>query len=101
MRNRCLAFFLEVSIPEIAIQECDDEARAQKKCGRACMISPPGSHTVERSRGIKSQGEAKELEEEAEAHARAPFKPPADCEGGKKRPDEDDSGQGRFLDRKT
>ena len=47
--------------------------------------------------GVKCQREAKELEENAEAHARPAFEQSADRERDEKCPDEDDGGEGGFL----
>ena len=97
MGNGRAPFFPPITLPEVAIEECDDENGAEEKDGDADMVAPVCLHSVESGGGVKRERQAEKLEENAEAHARPALKEAADRESGEKRPDENDHRDGGFL----
>src|SRR5712691_987195 len=97
MRDRRLFSLFEIPIEHVAVDQRYDEGRAQKNDGRAEMISPARVHAVNRQRGVERERETKELIENAQPDAGAPFQNSADGKRDKKCPDKNDDRYGGFL----
>src|SRR5438270_6911764 len=89
--------FLEIEIPDVAIDQGNDERGAQKKPRCSHVVAPIGVDAIDRDRGVKRESQAKEPEEKPQANACPLFKKPTDCERNKKGPDEYDHRHGRSL----
>ena len=61
MRDRRLPFFLEIKIPDVAIDQRDHERSAQQNGGRGDMCTPIGVDTVNRQGGVECEREGEEL----------------------------------------
>src|ERR1700693_6247276 len=90
MWDRRLPFFLEIEIPNVTIDQRDDEGSAQEHGGRGDIRA---HSRLERESGgphrrVKRKREAEELEKETERHAGAAFQKTADRQRNKKCPDE-------------
>src|SRR5438034_5058984 len=89
--------FLEIEIPDVAIDQGDNERGAQKNHRCSHMVPPIGVDAIDRDRGVKRERQAKEPEEKSKANAGSLFQKPADRECDKKSPDEYDHRHGRSL----
>src|SRR5438552_5211648 len=88
MWDRRLPFFFEIEIPNVTIDQRDDEGRAQERGSRADMRAQLERHSVHPHRGVERKREAEEPEKETEPHAGAPLQQTADRQRNKKCPDE-------------
>ena len=73
MWDRRLPFFFEIEIPNVTIDQRDDEGSAQQRGGRAGMRAQLERHSVHPHRGVKRKREAEEPEKQTEPHAGAPL----------------------------
>src|SRR5947207_9964856 len=89
--------FLEIEIPDVAIDQSNDERGAQKNNRCSHVVPPICVDAIDRDRGVKRESQAKEPEEKPQANACPLFKKPADRECDKKSPDEYDHRHGRSL----
>jgi hypothetical protein len=78
--NGCLPFLLEIKIPEIVINEGDDDSRAEENEGGADVIAPVGLNAVNGNGGVEGEGETENLEEESKGNAGASFEKAAEAE---------------------
>src|SRR5215472_17287821 len=53
MRNRCLSFLLEIKVPNVTINESDNERGAQQNGSRSNVITPRRINSVDRDCGVK------------------------------------------------
>ena len=95
--NRRAPFSFPVTIPEVAIQEGDEESDAEKEKGGADMPAPIRLDAVERDCRVKRERKTEKLEENAELNAGPVFKQPAKGKRDEIGPDEQDHRDERFL----
>jgi hypothetical protein len=86
-----------IQIPEVAIEKRDDEGGAEEEEEGADVVPPVGLDAVEPHRGVKSEGETEELEEDPERNAGAALEEPANAQRREKRRDENNNRHERFL----
>ena len=80
VRNGCLPFLLEIEIPQVVINEGDDDSRAEEDEGGANVVAPIGLDAVDRNGGVEGERETENLEEESKGDARASFEKAAEAE---------------------
>jgi hypothetical protein len=97
MGNRRLALLFPIRIPQIAIEECDEESGAQDEEGGADVVPPVDLDAVERGCGVERERETEKLEENTEAHAGLALKETAEGERREISRDENDRRHQRFL----
>src|SRR4051794_34862647 len=55
MRNRCLPFIFEIKIPNVAVNQSNDQCSAKQNRSRPNMIAPGRMNSVHSDRGIEGQ----------------------------------------------
>src|SRR4029077_1258992 len=80
MWNGRLPLLLEIEIPKIAIDEADNDDRAEKNESGANVIAPVGLNPIDGNRGIKGEGETEKLKGESKRNVRAPLEKAAEAE---------------------
>src|SRR6478672_1842915 len=73
MRYRRLSFLFEIKIPNVMINQRDNQRRAQQNYSCTDMISPGGVDAVNGNSGVERQNQAEKAKQQAKAHSRAAF----------------------------
>jgi hypothetical protein len=82
MGNGRAPLFFPITLPEVAIEERDEESGAKEKDGGADVVAPTRLHSVESGGGVKRERQTEKLEEKTQAHARPALEKTADGERG-------------------
>src|SRR5438445_13483755 len=80
MRDRRLFAFLEVNVPDVTIDQGNNEGGAQKHDRGPEMNAPRCLHAINSERHIKRQREAKELIKKAELNIGAALEKASDAQ---------------------
>src|SRR5512133_1326051 len=73
MRNRCLPFLFEIEIPDVTINQRDNQCRAQQDCCRTHMVSPRRMNAVHHDGCVKREYQTEEPKQQAESYTGATF----------------------------
>ena len=91
MRDRRLFAPFEINVPNVTINQRDDERRAQQDRRGAKVNSPRRLNAIHPQRDVKRQCQTKELIQKAEAHIRAPLQKSTNTERDNECADERDN----------
>ena len=94
---RDLSPFLEVGVPQVMIDQRDDDTASQQDEGGDQVISELRSHAVNPDRGVEGQREAEKLKWHTQANAGAALQQAASRQYDKKGRDENSNGECCFL----
>src|SRR6476620_9071282 len=87
MRNGCMPLFFEIKVPNVPINESDDQCSAEQNCCCANMIAPWCINSVSGNRGVEGEDQTEKAKEQAELNTGATLQESPNSKGDKKRPD--------------
>ena len=85
VRNGRLPLLFEVEVPQVPVNECDDDDSACQDEQRGDVMLQLHRQPVRPDGGVKGRGDTKQLEEHTETHTRPPLEKTADGECEKER----------------